>query len=402
MRAFQRASKGMPDMPFMGNKLSVGNKFARFKEMNEEESASRSSLLKDLPRNTLDVSWTMARNLVIRSPCCAICEKSDYDFDMDNSSRVETEWKCCPRCNYGWCCAEHFEEYQPKHTAEICNTYIRATKIERFRYNHTVNQGDRFFFIPEHPLATPMESFPKDWDEYFQCRTPMEYGMRHGLPDEFFPSATFLLSQVNTCLYGMYEHDRDFFTTVEELTIHVVGPAFGFECEGGSPTCIWEEIMHCLPSVKRMNVIFVGPETKMTMPLGQMASCPDCSAKGRIRMQAFHELTYHDYYASEEFIKPDFVVAFNTGMFEEYTESWKKSLEVMLTLDVPCIFTSYNKHEGDADFDVLTEVNAQKLTDASVLNPFHVNIPFADDGCFDKFFRCNMYCICFRGRTTGK
>lgn len=199
----------------------------------------------------------------------------------------------------------------------------------------------------------------------------------------------------------MYKHDREFFTSAEEITIHIVGPGPGFECEGGSPTCVWEEIMHCLPSAKDLNVIFIGPEVNILMALFQTECCPDCSARGRVRSQAFYELTYHDYHASDEFMKPDFVAAFNTGMFEEYTESWKQSLRVILALDVPCIFTSYNKHEGGADYDVLAEVNARTLTDAPVLNPFGVDIQLIDDGCVDKFFQPNMYCICFRGHTTN-
>lgn len=375
----------------------MGIKFNRFRKMVEEDLVPRSSL--NLPRNISEDSWKMATKSVLRSPCCAICKQSDYDFN-----RVEMQWKCCPRCNYGWCCADHFEEYQPRHTTELCIKYVEASKIDRFRYNHTVNHGERFMLVPEHPLPAPMGTFPTSWEEYFQLRTPMEYQMRNQiLPLEFFPTATFLLSQPVACLYGMYQHDRDFFTTAEELTIHVVGANAAFECEGGAPTCVWEEIMHCLPSVKTMNVIFVGPEVNIRnySRLFAVQGCPDCCSKDRVRKQAFHELTYHDYYASDEFVKPDLVVAFNTGMYEEYTDSWKQSLEVMLTLDVPCMFTSYNKHEGDADFDVLVEVNARTLTDSTVLNPFRVDFPKLDDGCIDKFFQDNMYYICFRGRNLG-
>ncbi len=198
----------------------------------------------------------------------------------------------------------------------------------------------------------------------------------------------------------MYLHDQTFFTSATELTIHVVGATAAFECEGGSPTCIWEEIMHWLPSLIKLNVVFVGPEVNMTYALHQIESCPDCRGRGRTRLQAFYEMAYHDYFASDEFVNPDLVVAFNTGMFEEYTESWKQSLEVMMTLDVPCLFTSYNRHEGEEDMNVLREVNARTLTDEAVLNPFRAQIPLIDDGCIDQFFYNNMYCICFKGRAS--
>jgi len=100
----------------------------------------------------------------------------------------------------------------------------------------------------------------------------------------------------------------------------------------------------------------------------------------------------------ESFTKPDFVVAFNTGMYEEYTESWKKSIGVMLDLDIPCLFTSYNQIEANADYNVLCELNAHTLTDSPVTNPFPVNHPFIDYSENDKFYQNNMHAICFRGR----
>ena len=85
-------------------------------------------------------------------------------------------------------------------------------------------------------------SFPKSWDEYFKLRMPIEYrAVKHSqLPDEYLPSATFFLSQITMCLYGMYHHKRDFFTAAEVLTIHVVGLGSSFEYEGGLTTCVWE------------------------------------------------------------------------------------------------------------------------------------------------------------------
>ena len=115
----------------------------------------------------------------------------------------------------------------------MCNTYIRSNNLARFRYNHTVQHGDRFLAMPDRPLSKPMTSFPTCWESYFKKRMAEEYqfSQRGMLPWEFLPASTFLLSQVTTCLHGMYQHDRDFFTTTEELTIHVLGPSQTFECK---------------------------------------------------------------------------------------------------------------------------------------------------------------------------
>lgn len=200
-------------------------------------------------------------------------------------------------------------------------------------------------------------------------------------------------------MYGMREHDSDFFMKAKELTIHVVDASQSFEFEGGGATHVWEEIMHCLPAVVTLNMIYVGLEVCISHSLTPVNVCAECKSRGRTRTQAIHEMTYQDYGASEEFIKPDLVVAFNTGMNEVDTDIWKGSLDVMLSLDVPCIFTAFTKQEGEADLSVLGEVNARTLSDAPVPNPFCVSIPAVDDaGGVDSFFQPNMYCICFRGR----
>ena len=175
----------------------------------------------------------------------------------------------------------------------MCDTHIALANVCRFRYNHVVKYGDSFMFVPTtEVLSTPLRRFPNDWDSWFKARASCEYSLRHRLPPEYFPSGTFLLSQINTIVMGMYLHDRDLFTSKTELTIHVAGANPSFEMEGGSPTCVWEEIMHVFPKVKRMNVVFVGPETGVTFPLAQMTACPDCVTKGRVRMQGCHQVRW--------------------------------------------------------------------------------------------------------------
>lgn len=382
------------EIPDVGvGKVNVVSKFNRVERMANANDRLFEGMLAENPSDT---AWKMARKSVMAAPCCAICNKTGYDMNVEDP----IEWRCCTRCHNGWaCCAAHHREYmESNHTTEVCEKYIECSKIDLFRYKHTIDHGDRFMFMPEEALTAPMRSFPSTWVEYFKARCQNEYSMRRHLPQEFFPVSTFLLSQVNTILYGMYLHDKDHFTNLHELTVHVLGPSDGFEYEGGAPTCVWEEIMHCLPAVKTLKVIYIGPEGRLNFGLSSIEACPDCTAKGRVRMQGFHDMTYHEYYTSDDFVKPDFVAAYNTGMYDEYTQEWKDSLKVLLDLDVPCIFTSYNELEGVEDLKVLREVGAKTLTETTMLNPFQVMVPYIDDNFIDKFFYSNMYYICFRGR----
>jgi hypothetical protein len=109
--------------------------------------------------------------------------------------------------------------------------------------------------------------------------------------------------------------------------------------------------------------------------------CAPCEARNRKRYYALHQLTYHDYYhrhlqeqsssptnnngnnniGLDNFRLPDFIVAFNTGMHEENTESWKTSVEFMLDMNVPCLFTSYSKSKAEKYYAVLKVLKAHLL-----------------------------------------
>jgi splicing suppressor protein 51 len=354
--------------------------------------------------------WEQAKAFIFHSKICSICFKTDYEFDHEDDSKKPC-WRNCDRCLFGWCCSdEHWDQYKHRHTPEICAEYVASSNINRFRYNHVKNFDETFGRNPDLVLSEPMENFPRDWDEYHRIRSPdlHNHTSTGRLPPEFLPATTKGLGQPATCLYGMYVHDKTQFCNAQALTIHVVGASSNLEFPPGP---VWEEILHVLPHCKTMHVSFIGPELEFSadgtdsMNRGiANESCPDCQSKKRERIYSFHCATYHDYHASTYFTKPDFLVAFNTGMYEEYTESWKTSLRVILDLQVPSLFTSYCMQEAVADFKVLKDLKANLLTDSPVLNPVPDMNKCAESVCnvvdlgLDQFYQSNMYCICFKGR----
>jgi len=181
------------------------------------------------------------RKLIYFCRVCSICLKNEFQ-----QSSTAVEWKCCPRCHFGWCCGPtHWEDYMKKgiHTAEICQKYKEATEIELFHYKHIENHQQQFMNQPWTALTKPVKSFPATWSDYFSWRFGPEYQRDH--PPEFWSASTRLLSQPVSCLYALYQHDASRFLQMTNLTIHVAG-ADSYELPA---TCVWEEIIHCLPRV---------------------------------------------------------------------------------------------------------------------------------------------------------
>ena len=337
---------------------------------------------------------------------CSICLRNDFCADT-----TPIDWQCCPTCHFGWCCSpDHWDEYKGQHTPEICTRYQTATKMELFHYQHAKKHNELLLHIPEKVLSSALRTFPKDWNEYFTARFVGQYpDMLPRLPPEFYPASTKLLSQPVTCLAAMYKHGISHYSTKKNLIIHVVG-ADSYEIPA---TCVWEEISHCLPQVQALTIQFIGPDAckMITPPTLEYPTedvegvCPGCTAKGRRRLTGMYGYTYHDYAQkylnTSKHSKPDFIVAYNTGMYENDTESWTTSLEVLLDLNVPAYFTSYCKDEAIQDFALLQNLRANILQLGPEENPFTENcvqIEHANENRIDKFFANNNWGVLFQGR----
>jgi hypothetical protein len=108
--------------------------------------------------------------------------------------------------------------------------------------------------------------------------------------------------------------------------------------------------------------------------------------------------TYHEYKQDPTmFSQPDLIVAFNTGMYEECTESWKTTLQVMLDMNVPCLFTLSTKDEAIRNYAILEALNANCLWDEAWLNPRTDSAPSIASCPSMPTFHDNMYCTSFKG-----
>jgi len=346
---------------------------------------------------------TTAKDFIQGCRVCSVCSKTEYDVPAGEAR----DWPHCAKCGYGWCCSEeHWEEYQSKgaHTEEVCRTYNRAIACELFKWEHVQNHNETFLIAPVNPLSEPMSTFPRSWDEYFELRCGQYWSLRGRLPPPFFPVGTRELSQPVNCLQAMYRFGIEKFSSLSTLTIHVVGADAAYEWSP-SPTCVWEEIMHCLPKCQTMETIFVGPSLETCIsprteycPPMDLECCPDCTAKGRKRIITTYAKKWHEYRADEDrYTKPDLIVAFNAGISMEETDGWVETIKLMLEDDIPCLFTMFEETEAKGDHGLLQKLGANILTEKAAVNPFAVDFPTIDANAPDTFFKINGRYLCFKG-----
>ena len=220
------------------------------------------------------------------------------------------------------------------------------------------------------------------------------------------------------CQYGI-SHFLDKAQEKQDLIIQVVG-ASTYETPA---THVWEEIQHCLPEIQSLAVLFVGPEACSSikqpcceLPLFSTGCCPECEKLGRTRYYGNYAYTYHEYankYLEKEKKKhskhahatPDLIVAFNSGIHEVDTESWKTTLRYILDMNAPSYFTSYSKEEAIQDWEIISSLDANILheDECPKLNPFAdmqpvIESPPSKAAGIDEFYSCNMYGVLFQGR----
>lgn len=343
---------------------------------------------------------------------CAHCKKNEYELPCPDDQ--QQQGVCCQTCKYGWCCSkEHYDEYKKTghHNSELCSQFVQANIIGTFCWKHTKQFNEIFAVAPNHQAPSNYDPLftacPTDWTEYFKVRFPEEYATTQlGMfPQEYLPAATHLLSQPCTCLYAIYHHGLDEYTkghfASKSMTIHIVGASRQYEIPPRGK--IWEELMHCLPAIRSLKTVFIGPEVGVAddgskrLLCPNMGCCPVCTAQNRTRSIEIFGYTYHEYKQDPMFSQPDLIVAFNTGMFIERTESWKTTLQVMLEMNVPCLFTSYAKQDAIGDYAVIESLNANCLSDEALLNPMRDSTPSIESCPSMSTFHYNMYCTGFKG-----
>ncbi|KAL7734981.1 hypothetical protein ACLKA6_011246 [Drosophila palustris] len=141
----------------------------------------------------------------------------------------------------------------------------------------------------------------------------------------------------------------------EQLTIHLVGAEMEFEVDVFQK---WEIfLLHILPAVRTLNVVFVGPELnahKISVEqLAKIRCCRLCRKAQRTVQYYFENSLYHDYCSAPSFKSPDLVCFFNSGLYRAtgyaLEDTWPDTIQASLNLKCPVVVTSYTKYEAPLD-----------------------------------------------------
>lgn len=225
-------------------------------------------------------------------------------------------------------------------------------------------------------INIPVSSL-KNWEGLFKALPSLE-GLVNRLASEFsyvHPRAKDGIRMlacdglsIPLTLLAALEQSLDNLRTRTKLTIHFVGAAGKeFHTIGAM-----EEVLHLLPKLKVVQLVYVGPELPSTLPdFINDRACFVCRPLGRKRTTITWTGLYQDFVKTVQYKAhpPDIFAILNSGFSEVGTVSWIPTLKFILESGVPAVLTSYSKPEALQELAIMRTLGA-RVTQELAPNPW--------------------------------
>ncbi|KAJ7186817.1 hypothetical protein C8R46DRAFT_981142 [Mycena filopes] len=342
---------------------------------------------------------------------CRVCFRNPF-HDRTRS------FTACAGCELAWwCSAECEKRFADVHT-KSCASYRTVAATDAVEIAHARARGSptalmiptttpRTSYIPPSALNNWADYHRRIFPEFLELLVPLtaqKYRVAH-------PDATAAVrlhatgsSSIPLTLLATLEELLPDIATRQTLCIHIVGAS---EREIYSARMM-EEILHYLPRLKHVTLVYVGLTVPpVPPPASPNLACDVCQGLGRSRLSERYLGSYHDFAASPLYSRhpPDLVAGFNTGLGEVQVAGWRASLEIILESGVPAVFTAYSWLEVLSDVDVLRGLGAF-IHQSPQKNKWRGVIPSIDEitedeGECGRTHFTNHFAFMVRGKSNG-
>ncbi|XP_071547653.1 putative protein MSS51 homolog, mitochondrial isoform X2 [Panulirus ornatus] len=353
-------------------------------------------------RINLDRRLEVFENEILLFPrVCEVCKEAEPSKIID-----------CPNCHSVFYCSDSHCSQDAERHEKWCYKYLLCIQCDIWE----ARKG-----IPDLPFPSKVDKeykkLPAKMIDHLKTQLCLKNVDDRDLDLKLYAVMSERLSYPLSLLYALQQLEvgpyKQAVSELSELKIHVVGAESTKELLG---IIRWEYLVHRLPALMKLHMVFVGPELFSDSGLSDelpdnrclddsgMTQCEDCQEKGRVIVYEMCQLLYHEYKNTNYFTSPDAIIAYNCGFHEfegEKRDAWPESLSLMVqNSDIPLIFTSYTSTEAKKDMAVLRKFNDTEVVIPIHMNPYCSVRPIRDftreDAC-DMFF-INQYISCIIGK----
>lgn len=311
---------------------NVGND----QDMYKYHSKSLNKFSADLTRAVIEILQRKLKEIeyqmIIFSRLCAVCYESNPELLVN-----------CSKCPQATFCKEHLND--SNHESE-CLKIIKCfntVKSVFYRFQSFSPLDIMMIQSPYHPaekkLPSSMLKFIEtrsttDLSECGNGNTTIASDIKSTVLNRFLSDR---FSRVFTILFAIEKLSLN----LQSMVIHVVGAN-----QGELLASDWELILHYLPNLMKLELIFIGPELFPAFKqLNQ--NCNRCKKEDRKLFIEANRKVYHEYTRGDNFLKPDMIACFHPGFHVH--DSWKKSIKVFSKGQCPLLVTGVNTIEASMD-----------------------------------------------------
>lgn len=239
-------------------------------------------------------------------------------------------------------------------------------------------------------LPSSMKAFV---ETYFQAWEENDWEIAKLIKTSYWKQFIYtdIFSRPLTLLFAMEKFEWSF----ESMVVHVIGATDHEKSEAA----YWEILLHFVPNLKCLKLVYVGPENS-DLKLVTVEICGDClKGEKSLEVEGF-KLRYDEYFESESFVKPDIIVGFNLEMHEsEYGImecTWKDTVLTLRKVKAPFMMTSGSELRAEKDFRKLETLLGESVQHCFERNPFG-SLAFERDFETERFKFSNHFIIVYTG-----
>jgi len=376
---------------------------------------------------TTDVTRRMAMSQIPKSsyqmvsmqPVCRNCYASGRTVD-----KLVT----CPRCHGVALCQSCFdqsktgkkgqyEDYLVFHINETTDTDENASYCQSIEEKAAVQcdghllalsctgmiveQGVPLTVASDTDCADYFE--PANWKEYLQKKRSDFSDVPEHPMMLMAPVVAFITDGLTiplTILHTLVKvHGSQHVSTMTRLVVHLVGASAIEELSISK----FLELARLMPCLNTLTIITIGPDLEQVSeknahlwsnpaegcPLNFIDPSkdfirPTLNARILRRPTYYHRVVQNDKsFLTDNNTRPTLILACHPGIHDpNYKEHWRPTLDLWIHQlpEVPCVFTSHNRQESEADASIITKQWGSKITmlQPFTRNPFRGMRPFLD------------------------
>lgn len=321
---------------------------------------------KDVPyRENIDSQLLMLQKNIGRSTFSHENDLIVYKKRCYTCNRDDVVLKKCDSCHIVSFCETHLG------VEHRCDTHLKALQCEQMVYQHGLPPS----WLSKKVEKT-FEKIPLEWNEYLTWREAPNW--IHVI--KLLTADT--LSVPCTIVYALQTlnlHNK------KDVVIHLLGCTFLYEFFS---LMKYEEILHVLPGIFNLTIHLVGPELPENLEVRPTPLCQGCSGR-KLEFKVSNKL-YHDC----DLDSPDICFAFNSGL-GTFQHDWRKTVDVLILKEIPCIFTCMDQEEVVDDLKFLKSCGGK--TTEPILNPFQGTRPFREPYSHEFYYK-NQYMYVLHGK----